>query len=97
MRIRARLQIWDTAGQERFRSLTANFFGKADVRVSASARENSAEAEIWRACGDLATVRFTLPPTSTKYNRYLNLTRSDLSDTFVRRSPYILSILTYLL
>ena len=24
------LQIWDTAGQERFRSLTANFFGKAD-------------------------------------------------------------------
>ena len=25
-----KLQIWDTAGQERFRSLTANFFGKAD-------------------------------------------------------------------
>ena len=25
-----RLQLWDTAGQERFRSLTANFFGRAD-------------------------------------------------------------------
>ena len=25
-----RLQIWDTAGQERFRSLTSNFFGRAD-------------------------------------------------------------------
>ena len=25
-----KLQIWDTAGQERFRSLTANFFGRAD-------------------------------------------------------------------
>ena len=25
-----KVQIWDTAGQERFRSLTANFFGKAD-------------------------------------------------------------------
>ena len=26
-----KLQIWDTAGQERFRSLTANFFSRADV------------------------------------------------------------------
>lgn len=25
-----RLQLWDTAGQERFRSLTSNFFGRAD-------------------------------------------------------------------
>ena len=25
-----KLQIWDTAGQERFRSLTSNFFGRAD-------------------------------------------------------------------
>lgn len=25
-----KLQIWDTAGQERFRSLTANFFSRAD-------------------------------------------------------------------
>jgi GTPase SAR1 family protein len=25
-----RLQLWDTAGQERFRSLTNNFFGRAD-------------------------------------------------------------------
>ena len=32
------LQLWDTAGQERFRSLTANFFGKADVRCPAAAK-----------------------------------------------------------
>ncbi|GMI18267.1 hypothetical protein TrLO_g2764 [Triparma laevis f. longispina] len=25
-----RVQLWDTAGQERFRSLTSNFFGRAD-------------------------------------------------------------------
>lgn len=25
-----RLQLWDTAGHERFRSLTSNFFGRAD-------------------------------------------------------------------
>jgi len=25
-----RTQLWDTAGQERFRSLTSNFFGRAD-------------------------------------------------------------------
>lgn len=28
-----KLQIWDTAGQERFRSLTANFFSRADGMV----------------------------------------------------------------
>jgi hypothetical protein len=30
-----RLQLWDTAGQERFRSLTSNFFGRADGFVLA--------------------------------------------------------------
>ena len=29
------LQLWDTAGQERFRSLTLNFFGRADGFVLA--------------------------------------------------------------
>jgi len=28
--VQMRLQLWDTAGQERFRSLTSNFFGRAD-------------------------------------------------------------------
>ena len=46
-------QIWDTAGQERFRSLTANFFGKADVRawVCACARC----ARVWCARRKSAT------------------------------------------
>lgn len=30
---RVKLQIWDTAGQERFRSLTSNFFSRADGMV----------------------------------------------------------------
>ncbi|GMH67796.1 hypothetical protein TrST_g13507 [Triparma strigata] len=28
--VNMRVQLWDTAGQERFRSLTSNFFGRAD-------------------------------------------------------------------
>ena len=54
------------------------------------------EGRVWRPS------HCTIYPTPyvlflTKYSKYLNLTRSDLILTCVTRSPYILSILTYLL
>jgi len=45
-----KLQIWDTAGQERFRSLTANFFGKADgfvVCFDVASRTSFAQVRNW--------------------------------------------------
>ena len=45
-----KLQIWDTAGQERFRSLTANFFGKADgfvVCFDVGSRSSFAHVRNW--------------------------------------------------
>jgi len=45
-----KLQIWDTAGQERFRSLTSNFFSRADgmlLTFDVSARESFEHIKTW--------------------------------------------------
>ena len=31
--VKVKLQIWDTAGQERFRSMTAAFYNRAQVKI----------------------------------------------------------------
>ena len=45
-----RLQLWDTAGQERFRSLTSNFFSRADgfvVTYAVSSRSSFLSVARW--------------------------------------------------
>jgi Ras-related protein Rab-8A len=55
-----RLQIWDTAGQERFRSLTSNFFGRADgfmLTYSLSDRHSFQQIKGW-----ITDIRERAPP-----------------------------------